>query len=55
MLMESEHNMAREDRDGSATEMVFMTFVSFVGEVFGRHKNPETDVLDSRCRWGFIM
>jgi hypothetical protein len=39
MLMESEHNIAREHSDGSATEMEFMAFVSFVGEVFGRFKN----------------
>jgi hypothetical protein len=47
MLMESEHNMAREDRDGSGIEMRFIAIVSFVGEVFWRFKNPETDVLDS--------
>jgi hypothetical protein len=41
MLMESEHSMAREDRDGSGTEMEFMAFVSFVGEVFWRFNNPE--------------
>jgi hypothetical protein len=35
MLMESEHSMAREDRDGSATEMEFMAFVSSLGKYFG--------------------
>jgi hypothetical protein len=48
MLIESEHSMAREDKDGSATEMEFMAFVSFVGEVFWGFKNRETDVHDSR-------
>jgi hypothetical protein len=48
MLMESEHSMAREDNDGSDTEMEFMAFISFVGEAFWRYKNPETDVRDSR-------
>jgi hypothetical protein len=48
MLIESEHNIAREDREGSATEMEFMVVVSFVGEVFWRFKNPKTDSLDSR-------
>jgi hypothetical protein len=48
MLIESEHSMAREHSDGSATEMEFMAFVSFVGEVFWRFKNLETDFLDSR-------
>jgi hypothetical protein len=38
--------MAREDRDGSATETELMAFVSFVGDVFCRHKNPETEVPD---------
>jgi hypothetical protein len=47
MLMESEHSMAREDREGSETEMRFIAIVSFAGEVFWRFKNPETDVLDS--------
>jgi hypothetical protein len=47
MLIESEHSMAREDRDGSETVMEFMAFVSFVGEVFCRYKNPQTDVLGS--------
>jgi hypothetical protein len=44
MLIESEHNMAREHREGSATEMVFMAFVSFVGEVFwlGDKAGPTT-------------
>jgi hypothetical protein len=28
MLMESEHSMAREDREGSGTEIEFMAFVS---------------------------
>jgi hypothetical protein len=28
MLIESEHSMAREDRDGSATKMGFITFAS---------------------------
>jgi hypothetical protein len=33
MLIESEHSMAREDSDGSGTEMEFMAFAScFVGE-----------------------
>jgi hypothetical protein len=40
MLIESEHSMAREHNDGSATKMEFMAFVSFVGEVFSRCKNP---------------
>jgi hypothetical protein len=35
MLMESEHSMAREDRDGSGTEMEFMAFVSFWGKYVG--------------------
>jgi hypothetical protein len=34
MLMQSEHSMAREDRDGSATEMGYMAFVSFAEELF---------------------
>jgi hypothetical protein len=29
--MESEHSMAREHSDGSATEIEFMAFVSFIG------------------------
>jgi hypothetical protein len=32
--------MAREDRDGSATGMGYMAFVSFVGRVFREYKNP---------------
>jgi hypothetical protein len=32
MLIESEHSMAREHSDGSATEIEFMAFVSFIGE-----------------------
>jgi hypothetical protein len=48
MLMESEHSMAREDSEGSETEMEFMAFVSFAGEVIWRFKNPETAFLDSR-------
>jgi hypothetical protein len=49
MLMESEHNMAREDRDGSGTEMVFMAFVSFwvTGKCLEGHKNRENNLLDS--------
>jgi hypothetical protein len=46
--MESEHSMAREHSDGSATDVDFIAFVSFVGEVFCRCKNPETDFLGSR-------
>jgi hypothetical protein len=34
MLIEREHNIAREDRDGSATEIEFMAFVSFIGGYF---------------------
>jgi hypothetical protein len=45
--MESEHSMAREDREGSATVREFMAFVSSVGEVFWKFKNPESDFLDS--------
>jgi hypothetical protein len=55
MLIESEHSMAREDRDGSGTDMESMAFVSFVGGIFCRYKNPEIDVSNSRYRWGFIM
>jgi hypothetical protein len=55
MLMESEHSIAREDRDGSATEMGYMAFVSIVGEVFCGCKNPVFDVSNSRYRRGFIM
>jgi hypothetical protein len=40
MLIESEHSMAREDRDGSATEIEFMAFFSFVWGVFCKYKNP---------------
>jgi hypothetical protein len=40
MLMESEHSMAREDRDGCETEIEFMAFVScFVGE-YKVYENP---------------
>jgi hypothetical protein len=53
--MESEHSMAREDRDGSATGMGYMAFVSFVGEVFCGNKNPEIDVSNSRYRLSFVM
>jgi hypothetical protein len=44
MLIEREHSIAREDRDGSATEMGNMAFVSFVSELFCGCKNPEIDV-----------
>jgi hypothetical protein len=47
--------MAREDSDGSATEMGHMAFVSFVGEVFCGYKNLEIDVSNSRYRRGFIV
>jgi len=55
MLIEREHSIAREDRDGSATEMGYMAFVSFVGEVFCGYKNLEIDVSNSRYRRGFIV
>ncbi len=55
MLMEREHSIAREDSDGSGTEMGDMAFVSFVGEVFCGYKNPEIDVSNSRYRRGFMM
>jgi hypothetical protein len=45
--MESEQSMAREHSDGSAIGMEFMVLFSFVGEVFYRCKNRETDVLGS--------
>jgi hypothetical protein len=35
MLIESEHSMAREDRDGSGTEIGFIAFVSSLGKYFG--------------------
>jgi hypothetical protein len=31
MLMESEHSIAREDKDGSGIEMEFMALVSSLG------------------------
>jgi hypothetical protein len=40
--------MAREHCGDSASEMEVAAFVSFVGEVFGRYKNPEVDVPNSR-------
>jgi hypothetical protein len=55
MLIESEHSMAREHSDGSATEIDFMAFVSFVGGVFCKYKSPETDVLGSRQWWELTM
>jgi hypothetical protein len=48
MLIESEHSMAREHNEGSATEMELMAFLSFVGEVICNQNNQEIDVLDSR-------
>jgi hypothetical protein len=41
MVIESEQSMAREHNDGSATEMEFMAFVSFVGEVFCRYETQK--------------
>jgi hypothetical protein len=41
--MESEHNMAREDRDGSATDVEFMTMSPvFVSEVLSRDRERAT-------------
>jgi hypothetical protein len=48
MLMESEHSMAREDREGSETGLEFIAFVSFWvrGKYLGGRKNRENNLLD---------
>jgi hypothetical protein len=43
MLIESEHNMAREDKDGSATDVEFTTMSPlFVSEVLSRERERAT-------------
>ena len=46
MLIESEHNMAREDRDTSGTEMGFIALsLKFCGKVLAEGKNGENEAV----------
>jgi hypothetical protein len=43
MLMESEHSMAREDKEGSGTVMEFMALPPvYLGKVIGGYENPRS-------------